>query len=106
MSEQEKWSLTLNKYQRDNLVWLLALAQEIGADTGDWLAETMYMLDSYTCNSVPDDAKPNISLDEWRKQNSTEIKCKLLECPTCHTRDKISFLCGYCGGEKGNNEKV
>ena len=43
----DNYSLTLNKYQRDNLLWLLSLVM-LGdlprTNTGDWVGELFYML--------------------------------------------------------------
>ena len=52
--EQTTWTLTLNKYQRDNLLWLInACGWPWGvhtvspfgcANTGDWIGEVGWML--------------------------------------------------------------
>lgn len=45
---QDKFPITLNRYQRDNLLWLLSLCNVwplTAADTGDWLGEIRWLLD-------------------------------------------------------------
>jgi len=44
--EQTVWTVILNKYQRDNLLWLLLQVRsgKIPGDTGDWVSEISYML--------------------------------------------------------------
>lgn len=50
-----EWTITLNKYQRDNLLWLIHVCgyphgnkyqvpRFGGANTGDWLGEVHHML--------------------------------------------------------------
>lgn len=94
--QPETWTLTLNRYQRDNLLWLLQLvggwpAGEAGdsavepftfANSGDWLGEIAGMLGTQHWNeSGPlydirfEPRRPNMSVDEiremidrWRQQ--------------------------------------
>jgi hypothetical protein len=78
----ETWVLCLNRYQRDNLLWLLnAIGYPYGttkvepftlANTGDWVGELTQMLmkveglnKSLTID--PND-HPNMSLEELRRQ--------------------------------------
>lgn len=88
----ETWTLTLNRYQRDNLLWLLnAIGYPWGqrvepfnlANTGDWVGEIaqmlgkIHLLDSHAGVFVIDEAdRPNLSLDglkdrinEWVAHN-------------------------------------
>jgi hypothetical protein len=81
MSEK-RWTLTLNKYQRDNLLWLInavgwpytpGKVESIGpfglANTGDWIGEIGWMLkDDDDMLPVLDEAdRPNRSLEELRR---------------------------------------
>lgn len=74
----EKWTLELDKYQRDNLLWLLNacgypnLANTVEpfncANTGDWLGELALML----CNadgecSITEKDRPNTTFDDLRR---------------------------------------
>jgi hypothetical protein len=67
----EKWNLTLDKYQRDNLLWLITLARDghiSGANTGDWVGEIANMLAKPNKPAELDsDDKPNLSIAEWVK---------------------------------------
>lgn len=84
MSKTE-YTITLNKYQRDNLLWLFRVCgisyfdQEDGiwpftlANTGDWLGEIYWMLDPHL-NRM----SPNISFEEFEKQIKEIINnCKI-----------------------------
>ena len=65
--------LKLNKYQRDNLLWLLTLVMEGDipwANTGDWVGEIRWMLDPTT--GTKPDMSPNLSLEEFRKFNKVD----------------------------------
>lgn len=65
----EEWDLILNKYQRDNLLWLLALVANgdiVGANTGDWCGEIHNMLDPQI------EASPNMSLEDYQEQHNSE----------------------------------
>jgi len=76
--EPHYWVLRLNKYQRDNLLWLFnAIGYPCGvagsengpvepfqfANTGDWVGEVSNML-----STVQSDVKSNKSLQEMRDQ--------------------------------------
>lgn len=64
--------LELNKYQRDNLLWLLLIAwqnPELGLGTGDWIGEIPHKLvahDNYP--ELTEQDQPNCTLEEWRHQ--------------------------------------
>lgn len=83
-SDEPLWGLVLNKYQRDNLLWLLNLCgypagmEPVGdfalANTGDWLGEIAFMLaPGGTCSEL----RPNVSRDEVIQ--SVEGRRKALE---------------------------
>jgi len=75
--EPQYWTIKLNKYQRDNLAWLInaigypydATAQNgpvepfTCANTGDWVGEVFNML-----KTVESEARPNKSIQELRKE--------------------------------------
>ena len=76
----EEWHLTLNRYQRDNLLWLI---NAIGwpspeaatvepfhlAHTGDWVGEIGWMLAEPGKSPVLDErARPNIAPEELRER--------------------------------------
>lgn len=102
---KKEWVLVLNKYQRDNLLWLLnACGFPAGsgnrvepftcADTGDWLGEVCLMLvgESPYPGVVAGD-RPNVSFDvlrhrveswvqDWVARHSKSIEpCASLETP-------------------------
>jgi len=70
----DEWNITLNRYQRDNLVWLLAAVgypfggDDIGvepftlANSGDWVGEIASALDCEHAGS------PNMSIAELRQE--------------------------------------
>lgn len=71
----EEWVLTLNKYQRDNLLWLLnacgypypeGIVPFTLANTGDWLGEIAIMLDPGGNQKLADGDRPNHSIDQLR----------------------------------------
>lgn len=87
MRPPEIWTLTLNRYQRDNLLWLL---NAVGypwdervepftiANTGDWVGEIVQMLgkinqfDSHSGHYAIDEAdNPNVS--------RTELQSRIIE---------------------------
>ena len=79
--ERKEWVLTLNEYQRNNLLWLInacgypyadrrgvrqgAIDPFTFANTGDWIGEVAIMLcrPGEDCTLGPDD-RPNRSLKE------------------------------------------
>lgn len=74
MSEK-KWTLVLNKYQRDNLLWLINACGWPGgncvepfhfASTGDWIGEIGWMLkdDEQAMPQITQEDRPNRSFDE------------------------------------------
>lgn len=86
--DKQEWSIVLNKYQRDNLLWLL---NAIGyprldhvvepfncANTGDWVGELALMLRGPDGECfVTEKDRPNTSFEDlrrsigwagWRKQ--------------------------------------
>lgn len=73
------WGITLNKYQRDNLLSVILMAgypyqqrdgwlvEPLGAlNTGDWLGEVFLMLTAFSADL--DDLRPNVRPDEMRKR--------------------------------------
>jgi len=70
--EPDSWTIKLNKYQRDNLVWLLTVVGGFKdivepfnmANTGDWVAEVTYLLDKP--KGSPDD-RPNKTIDDLKQ---------------------------------------
>lgn len=64
------WILRLNKYQRDNLLWLLSLCRKIEpftlVDNGDWLCEILYMLSS--SGELEEGDNPNETVDELKEK--------------------------------------
>ena len=69
------WTLKLNKYQRDNLLWLMQLVMEgkiPGANTGDWVAEFRGMLADQTGKwpSIEPGDRPNFSIEAYSKLRS------------------------------------
>lgn len=83
MDEQKTWTLVLNKYQRDNLLWLINAigwpytpghVESIGpfelANTGDWLGEIGWMLkdDEDGWPVIDEHDRPNRIFEELRKQ--------------------------------------
>jgi hypothetical protein len=70
---EKKYTIELNKYQRDNLLWLLLIAwenPELGLWSGDWTYEVAHKLmddpDQHPQLSRVNDS-PNCSNEEWRK---------------------------------------
>lgn len=74
----EAWTLTLDRYQRDNLLALLALCgalrEEVEplapftlANTGDWLKEVAQMLAEPGLPATMRGATLNVSLDSMRR---------------------------------------
>lgn len=83
--DEPVWPLVLNKYQRDNLLWLLNVcgypcADETGkklptvepftfANSGDWLGEVANMLAKPGKSSVLDsDDRPIVSIEGLRRR--------------------------------------
>lgn len=71
--EGQTWRLSLNKYQRDNLLWLLRMCGYPGgnadqsppftmANTGDWIGEVHNMLDPQALGDI----QPNRPSDDIR----------------------------------------
>jgi hypothetical protein len=75
--DQPYWNIRLNKYQRDNLLWLLTLCWQghiPGTNTGDWVGEIPWLL-RYPCQNFPElgkDDRPNVSLDEYIKNHGVK----------------------------------
>lgn len=69
--KDQEWAHTFNKYQRDNLLWLLTLVREgdlPNCNTGDWVGELSFALAKPGKNWDLDETDhPNVSLEEWRK---------------------------------------
>ena len=65
-------TLTLNRYQRDNLLWLLNLIWECylreGVNTGDWVGEIPQLLSPETGGRITSRHRPNVGMEEWIKQ--------------------------------------
>jgi len=72
-NEPEQYTITLNKYQRDNLLWLLVLVWggEIpGTNTGDWCGEIPQLLDpNANPSELNEDVQPNTTIEQWREEN-------------------------------------
>jgi hypothetical protein len=70
----DRWILKLNRYQRDNLLWLLnvcgmgppesAVPPFILANTGDWIGEIYWMLEG----NSPEEFTPNCTADQLRQR--------------------------------------
>lgn len=73
MNGKPEWTLRLNQYQRDNLLWLLELVASRDfhevcgnhCDTGDWYGEIKGMLEPAHAGD------PNISHEDWIKAAKT-----------------------------------
>ena len=50
--------LELDEYERDNLLWLLDLANELGLNSGDWHHQIRYRL-------RPEDGEGNPNVDKY-----------------------------------------
>ena len=70
-NKEDCWVIRLNKYQRDNLLWLLTLVWEghlEGCNTGDWVGEIPYLLSKEGKESKLDDEDlPDVSIEKWIK---------------------------------------
>jgi hypothetical protein len=82
----KQWTLTLNKYQRDNLLWLInacgwpyfytkdnAVEPFTLANTGDWIGEIGWMLADPDMTPkvepfIREGDRPNVSFDELRQR--------------------------------------
>ena len=83
MTENKTWNLTLNKYQRDNLLWLIGLigwwGPKLGpgvepftfANTGDWVGEIGCML-----NPEEGHGQPNFSVEQMIERINYWLKNK------------------------------
>jgi hypothetical protein len=70
----DRWLLKLNRYQRDNLLWLINACGMGGAkksvppftlaNTGDWIGEIYWMLEG----NSPEPTSPNRTVEELRQQ--------------------------------------
>lgn len=71
MTPPETWTLTLNRYQRDNLLRLIQDVMEghprpvSRYNTGDWVGEIRWMLGKTSTSSE----KPVLSIDEFDRPN-------------------------------------
>jgi len=67
-------TITLNRYQHDNLLWLLELIHSgyllHGVNTGDWVGEIKWLMSLKGFD--PAIHKANISIEEWITQMSRE----------------------------------
>ena len=78
---EEAYLLILNKYQRDNLIWLIQMCGMPGgrfqvepfqmANTGDWIGEIYWMLEPGDGEVSPPDS--NKSHEEVRKAISESL---------------------------------
>ncbi len=56
-----KYCLDLDQYERDNLLWLLDLASDLGLDTGDWFKQIRYRL-------FPEEGPGNPNVDKYETE--------------------------------------
>lgn len=75
-----RFLLDLSEYQRDNLLWLLDVAQRLGLDTGDWHHEVRSQLRPDLGVGLPNrprpvtdvDSRAREAVDLWFFQRPTE----------------------------------
>ena len=82
-SDTQEWIIVLNKYQRDNLLWLLILARHgyiPAVATGDWVGEIPFLLakEGGADYLSPED-QPNVPLEEWIVANCPEQLARFKE---------------------------
>jgi hypothetical protein len=82
--EYETWVIELNKYQRDNLLWLFSTISGPNAaepftmaNTGDWAGEIPYMLAKPGQSSLLDENdRPNRTIDDLKSYIESWVKSK------------------------------
>lgn len=91
-TEPERWVIELNRYQRDNLLWLLLAVWGCGvppfdrAATGDWVGEIPWMLrlpGQESPQLTPDD-HPLCSVDELRRRVQDWLDGKIKQATDGH----------------------
>lgn len=67
---QPQWVLRLNKYQRDNLLWLINICYKVDpftiANNGDWIGEILWMISS--SGELEEGDVPNCTMEELKKR--------------------------------------
>jgi hypothetical protein len=85
MPQEREWTITLNKYQRNNLLWLL---KSIGwnnssstraplislLNTGDWVGEIGFMLDYPSGEKDPDQNMIEHSAERFARDFKDQVR--------------------------------
>lgn len=74
-----EYTLKLNKYQRDNLLWMFEVARRLKImNTGDWFGEIPFMLtakeDSFGDGLLVKEDRPNVTIEKGVEQALLSLK--------------------------------